>query len=117
MRLWKKRFCRLYAPNDKHGPLITYFKSQKDKKALGFIDLSGALTVERTVGGKPGAFQITMKTMSRVWYLQAPKAEEGDLWIEHVRKYVAIDEKLLCLFSSWATICDDVIESSKKCLI
>jgi hypothetical protein len=33
MRLWKKRFCRLYAPNEKHRALVTYFKNQKDKKA------------------------------------------------------------------------------------
>jgi hypothetical protein len=44
---------------------------------MGSIDLSGALSIERTVGGKPGMFQITMKSTSRVWYLQAPKAEEA----------------------------------------
>ena len=35
IRLWKKRFCRLYAPNEEHGARITYFKNDKNREALG----------------------------------------------------------------------------------
>jgi len=84
--LWKKRYCRLYAPTEEHGPLVTYFKNQKDRKALGSIDLSGALAVSLTE--KAGVFTITMKSTSRVWWLQGLKPEEADLWIDAIKKYI-----------------------------
>ena len=48
---------------------ITYFKNEKDRKVLGHIELSGALSIDRKTGGKGNEFHITMKSTARVWML------------------------------------------------
>jgi len=79
-RNWKTRYFKLSEVGD-----LSYFKSKKDRDALGVIRLASSCSVSVDV---ERSFGIELKTDDRTWFFMANEHSSQQQWIIAIKSHL-----------------------------